>query len=153
MTTQTIPDTTEQWFDEFIAFLRSDQIQISAGIAPKEKLDFYNVMMSGDLNKILYASRSLTSVQFIKNILYEFSQELKQRNCKPLQLSVNYSDARVLVWAIVNDDDENTEDDLLMAEAKINAKYHQFGFHISSTILEASDNYPIPPQYRSILPN
>lgn len=143
----------DDWFDTFVAHLRADQVQLLTNLATKEKSEFYNLMMSGDMNRITHASRNMTSVQFIKSIIFEYIQELNSRQCRPANLAFNFSDAKVLVWAVISDNDEKTEDDLLMAEAKVNAKYHQYGFHISSTILEQSDNYPTPPHYKSMRTN
>ena len=56
----------------------------------------------------------------------------------------------VLVWAEINDDDEQMEDKLILSEAKINAKYHLYGFDMESTIVETSDKLPVPNHYRSL---
>jgi hypothetical protein len=34
-----------------------------------------------------------------------------------------------------------------MAEADVNAKYHKFGYDLTSTILESNDNLSIPGHY------
>lgn len=140
----------EGWFDEFVASIRADQIQLETFIATKEKKEFYDLMISGSQNEIMHLARNASSIQFIKNIIFEYIHELNVRQCKPTKLAFNLSDAKVLVWAEIEDNDENTEDNLLLAEAKVNADYYKFGFHISSTILENSDHYPVPSQYKPV---
>ena len=63
---------------------------------------------------------------------------------------MDLSDASVLVWAEIADDDELMEDQLRLAQAKINAQYSQYGFYLSSTIVEESDCMPIPSHYQPL---
>lgn len=39
---------------------------------------------------------------------------------------------------------------LLITEAKINAKYHPFGFAMETKIVEESDNFNIPNHYQTL---
>ena len=61
------------------------------------------------------------------------------------------SDSKILVWAVVDDNDEKTEDALIIAEAKVNGKYYEKGFYLNSTIIEKSDNLSVPPHYQKII--
>ena len=63
-------------------------------------------------------------------------------------MAFDYNDSEVLVWAQVNENDEQLEKQLYLAEAKINAKYHQYGFDMTSMIIESCDNVPIPNHYK-----
>lgn len=54
------------------------------------------------------------------------------------------------MWAEIADNDEQMEKILLIAEAKINANYHQFGFAMETTIVEKSDNFIIPNHYQTL---
>lgn len=146
-------DLVESWFDEFVGTIRAEQLQLQTSVASQEKKDFWSLMISGNQNEILHQGRTATSIHFIQSIILEFLRELNERGCKPLKLAFDLSDAKILVWAVINDDDELTEDKLLLSEAKVNAHYYKYGFHISSTILENSDHYPIPSHYKSALPN
>jgi len=65
---------------------------------------------------------------------------IKTRNIELKSLSFQLSDSKILVWSVVKDDDEATMNQLFLLEAEINAKYSNFGFHVSTTILEESDN-------------
>ena len=58
------------------------------------------------------------------------------------------SNSKLLVWSEIEDNDEDMEDALLIAEAKVNGKYQKDGFYINSTIVEKSDNLSIPNHYQ-----
>lgn len=150
-TCQGISSQTERWFDDFIAQLRSDQIQLDTSIASKEKQKFYDLMMTENQDEILMFGRNMSSMYFIRRMIMEYVDELQAMKCQPLRLSLNHSNSKILVWAEIDNNDEPTEDKLLIAEAKINAKYHNKGFYISSTIVEKCDSFPIPSQYQPLL--
>ena len=61
-------------------------------------------------------------------------KEIKDRDIKPIKLAFDYSDSKVLVWAEI--DNESFEDQLILSQAKINAKFSSEGFCISTTIVE-----------------
>ena len=66
----------------------------------------------------------------------------------PEKLAFDYNDNEVLIWAEVKDDDEAFQRLLIRAEARVSSKYYKFGYSLESMIMEASDNYPIPPHYQ-----
>lgn len=135
------------WFDNLVATIRKDQLLLESGIAPKEIKEAYNLLMCGNNQKLQVAVRNLNSSYFIEKLVLSYIQELNARKSAPVKLALQLSESKILVWAEIKDNDEKTEDALLLAEAKINAEYHKFGFNISSTIMEESDNYPIPEQF------
>lgn len=140
----------DEWFDGIVSSLRSDQLQLQADIADSKKKQQYEVLIEGNPLKTLAMGRELTSKYFIGNIIKDFFALIPKENKLADRLALSYSNSKVLVWAVINDDDEKTEDDLLISEAKINAKYHEYGFNISVTIIEKSDNIPIPKHYQTI---
>ena len=148
-------DKVEQWFPTFVEqlndHLKADYFMLQTQSAPKETYDFFKAIMENDQNAVLSNLRQSSSIHFIKNLIVDYLQELKTYNKKPLKLALGLSDSKILVWSEINDGDEDTEDALLLTEAKINGKYHPHGFYINSTIIEKSDNLPIPPHYQTIL--
>ncbi|MBI9052461.1 MAG: hypothetical protein JEY96_01505 [Bacteroidales bacterium] len=146
-------DTTgiEIWFDTLISQLKSDQIQLESNIASPEKKDLYSKLMSGKEEEFTEIMRDNSTIYFIEKLIVDYLYELKLRNCKPLKLALELSNSKVLVWAEIKDDDEKTEQDLILAEAKVNVKYDKYGFYISSTIIEKTDKLNIPTQYKPIL--
>ncbi|HYG37667.1 MAG TPA: hypothetical protein VD908_03565 [Cytophagales bacterium] len=145
-------DQIKPWFDELVTILGIHQISLETNTAPTEREDFYKKLITGKEEDIVSMNRASSSMYFIKSILVDYTTELKSRLKKPpLKLALDYSDEKVLVWAEVEDDDDGTEDALILAEAKVNSKYYTKGFNISSTIVEKSDGLTVPPHYKSII--
>ena len=140
----------DKWFDGVINNLTVDKMMIESNTADKNKLDFYNTMANGDSNTINHLSRMQSSQHFITELLKNYIKELISYSKIPHEIAFDLSDAKILVWAKINDDDESTEDALLLAEAKANSKFFNYGFFISSTIVEDRDKLSIPPHYTEL---
>lgn len=87
------------------------------------------------------------SQALIKDVVFNFLSEIKKRKALPSKLAFSLTPATVLVWAEIADNDENLEDQLLLAESKVNAYAKQFDFCIDTMIVEKSDNIPVPSHY------
>lgn len=149
-----IPDrqtSVDAFFETIMDNLRIDHLMISHDVASNEKKAFYNDMIFGDESTVVGKMRETSSIFFIGNLVKDFIEELRTYSKIPNKLAMGMSDSKILVWAEVNDGDESTEDAVLLSEAKVNAKYHQYGFFINSTIIEKSDNLDIPPHYTKII--
>lgn len=140
----------DQWFESMINSIKVDQIQIQTNTASEEKTRLYNNLMEGKHSEMFSDMRNISSQFFIEELVKEYISELNSRNVQTNQLAFELSDAKVLVWAEINDFDEKSEDGLILAEAKTNALFSNYGFYISSTIIEKGDNLSIPPHYSSI---
>jgi hypothetical protein len=150
---KSIPSNNEIdiWFTEIVGDIKADHFMLTEGVAPKEKKDFYFDIISGNDEAVWMKMRQTTSLVQIAKLLKDYMDELKKGGLMPLKLLVALSDSKILVWSEINDDDENTEDALLIAEARINGKYHHKGFYLTSTIVEKSDNITPPPHYQPII--
>lgn len=139
------------WFERVIDDIRADHFMYTTGAVTPEKKLFYDDVILGTGEKAFADIREASSKYFISSILRDYLQELLSRNRKPLKLAMALSDSKILVWAIIKDDDELTEDALLLSEAKVNGKYYDKGFYLNSTIVEKSDNLSTPPHYQTII--
>lgn len=137
------------WFESFISSLTVDQMMMATDTAPKETTDFYKMLVYNK-PEIHSLARNTSSMYFLENILTDYLKELKSFGSKPISLAFDFSDAKILVWAQIKNDDEKTEDALILSEAKANAKYSENGFYISSTIVEEADNVQIPGHYKQV---
>ncbi|MDP2541614.1 hypothetical protein CSC81_09865 [Tenacibaculum discolor] len=140
----------EVWFDEMVANLRYDQTLFDNDIIGEEKKKIYSAMINGDSDFVHSYARRTSSTHFISNIIDSYFKELLKSKSKPKSLALELSNSKILVWAEIKEDDELMEDTLILAEAKINAEYSKYGFHISSTIVEDCDNFTIPARYKEI---
>src|SRR5258705_3866166 len=144
-------DAINQWFGEFIDDIKTEHFLMSEGVAPKEKKKFYDDLISGNQTAVYSTVRVGSTMYFISNIIKDYLQELKTQNRLPNRLALGLSDSKILVWSEINDNDNDVEDALLIAEAKVNGKYHEYGFYLNSTIIEKSDNLSIPSHYQTII--
>jgi len=140
----------DEWFEGLLHSLQVDHLQLQTDTADEEKKRMYDIMINGKYSDMFSDMRRTSSQFFIEQLIKEYLMELKNRQVNPKQIAFDLSDAKVLVWSEINDSDEISEDGLILSEAKINAKYSRYGFHISSTIVENSDGIPVPPHYSII---
>jgi hypothetical protein len=143
--------TIDNWFTSIIEQIKVDHMMISEKVAPTEKQEFYSALINGNEGDVLYKMRGDSSRYFIERILKEYLNEINKLGKPPIKLAFGLSDSKLLVWSEIEDNDEVTEDALLIAEAKVNGKYYSKGFYINSTIIEQSDNVPVPPHYQTII--
>ena len=147
---QNQPINVEQWFDEMVANLRYDQVLLENEIIGENKKKIYDTLISGNQDGIHHLARQASSAFFISNIVANYFKELVKTESKPKKLALELSDSKILVWAEVIEDDEVMENGLILTEAKINAEFSQYGFHISSTIVEDSDGLEVPSHYKNV---
>lgn len=150
-TTTTQIDTTKehlhQWFDSLVHHLRTDEFILTENLASDDKVKHYETLMFGDKEQIQYHSKTSSSMYFIKKMLYSFISLLKERDVKFSKMALDLSDSKILAWVELFDNDEKSEDNLIISEAKVNAEFEKFGFKISTTYVETSDNLNIPSHY------
>lgn len=79
--------------------------------------------------------------------VYVILNESDDSDYEPRDLAYEISFNNISIFAIVSNDDSLEAKVLLDAEARLNAKYYEYGFRIDTTILEESDNIPIPNGY------
>lgn len=141
-------DNTKLWFDGLIHKIRTDYFMISEGVAPEELSEMYNAFMEGDEKKINELARNESSQFFIKSIIKVYIAEFKKLTQKPQKLAAHLTDAKILLWAEIKDDDWETEKELYLLEGKVNSLFHQYGYHVDTFIVESSDVLEIPRQYQ-----
>lgn len=139
----------KEWFNNMVAALRTDEFMLETQIASPQMKRLYDVMMNGSANDIQFQSKQAAQMHFVRNILLDYVQFINS-NTLPEKLAVDFNDSEVLVWAEIEDGDEQMERALLIAEAKVNAKYHHYGYDMETTIVETSDSLPIPNHYQSL---
>lgn len=140
-----------KWFDSFVASIRVEELQLVSGIANMEKREFWKPFLENNSLEIGSRSRENGSRLIIPELVSDYLYGIKQRKVDLNSLSLQLSDSKILVWAVVNDDDEQAMDQLFLQEAVVNAKYGDYGFHISTTIVEKTDNCAIPSQFQSVI--
>lgn len=140
-----------EWFDGFIGNMKADKLMMEENFVTENTKVFYDTLILGSEASGYMVGRTMSSMYFIRNLVQEYLNELNNSSNKPKKLALDLNDSKVLVWAEIIDDDDEAENKLIIAEAKINAKYNEYGFNVQSTIVEQSDLLPIPPHYQTII--
>lgn len=146
------PTTTdfESFFDELVGNLRYDEQMLRIGTLDEEKVNFYEAAVLGNQEFIFKQMKQGSSIYFISKMMPYYLNELIKSGSFPKKLALEMSDNRILVWAEIKENDEAMENALILSESKTNAKFSEFGFSISSTIVEDCDNLKIPSHYKEI---
>jgi hypothetical protein len=138
------------WFENLIAEIRVDQIQLEAGVADNSKVEFYHDLMTGRQDEVFKKIRFEASQLLIEKVVKAFIGELSTRKCFPEKLAFALTPSNIKVWAEINDDDERVEDGILLSESKINAFAKQYDFSLDTMIIEKSDKLEVPSHYYPI---
>ena len=141
---------TNQLFDEMVSNLRVDQLLLQADVLERQKKEVYEAMINGNQDFMHKYARKTSSAFFIKNLINSYFIELGQRKARPNRVALELSNSKVLVWAEIENDDELTEDALILSAAKVNYAFSTFVFHISSTIVEVDDKMNVPKHYKEV---
>ncbi|MEI6143797.1 MAG: hypothetical protein WCP85_31245 [Mariniphaga sp.] len=140
-----------KWFDGFVAAIRADELQLVSGVADNKKREFWKPFLENNSLVIGARSRESGSMLIIPDLVADYLYKIRAQKIELVSLSLQLSDSKILVWAVVNDEDEQAMDQLFLQEAAINAKYGDYGFHISTTIVEKSDNCQTPSQFQPVM--
>lgn len=140
----------DKWFDGVLNHLITDRLMLDTGVAPVETEEFYNAAIQANPYAMTKAIRQETTQFFIQNLVQFYFKELTSYNISPQKLAFDFSDAKILVWAQIADEDEDSEKALILSEAKANSKFSENGFFVTTTIVEESDNLRIPSHYHEV---
>lgn len=116
----------------------------------KQKTQAYDILMEGDDEKITDYARTKSNQYFIYKTVSQYFDEIVSQKISLQKLALELSNTKILVWAEIKDGDEQAEDSLIMAAAKVNNENSKFGVCISTSIVESSDNLPVPTHYAEV---
>src|SRR5882672_11206322 len=119
-----------QWFSKLISEIRVDKEMMEADVVPADTKQFYTDAITGNVDAMHNYARVNSTKYFIYKIVEDYFKELQSFKATPNKLAFDFSDAKILVWAEISDDDETTEKALILSEAKANAKYSDNGFFV-----------------------
>jgi len=141
--TQTARDA---WFEEFIAAIKTHKFLLDTDTANQQIRDTYSMLMRGNQDELAFSNKVSSHKYFVQQVILEYLK-LSFQEKLAVKLAFDFDNAEILVWAKIQNDDTETEDRLLMIEAEVNAKYHNKGYDLTTTIVEERDNLNIPSHY------
>jgi len=143
-------ETMSKWFDNFISHISVDKMMMETDTAPNETKQFYTNAFMEDYHSMSKSVRDQSTKYFIIKLVEYYVEQLKSFEISPQKLAFDFSDAKILVWAQIANEDDKSENALILSEARANRKYSETGFYISSTIVEECDNLEIPSHYNEL---
>ncbi|SCC41485.1 hypothetical protein GA0116948_10822 [Chitinophaga costaii] len=148
-------DTTDRdnWFDTLIASIKADKLMLDTNTAPLDKIQQYAVFMQDNVIEVANFTKKKLDALIVSEIIVTYFKLLKETSGHPkkLALDLNMRQGEILTWIEIGDGQEDFEDELLLIQAQINAKYHTAGYDMTATIVEESDHLTIPAHYKVIL--
>src|SRR4051812_5223013 len=96
------------WFDEFIASVRTHQLQLETNTATEELKNMYDILMNGSNHDLAHLSKITADAHFIKSMVLQYLQIIQPN--LPLKLAFDMDNSEVLVWAEIEDNNERMED-------------------------------------------
>lgn len=153
--TQNLADTCDpralEMIESVIGQLNVDRLMLESNIASENTKAFYHGLVTGDPRETYSKVRNDLGSKFIGEMIQKYLMALIEFKQWPVSLSVAVSNGnRLYVWAVIEDENDDLERALILAEAKANSEYYHFGFTMKSTIVEVSDELPIPAQYQTL---
>ena len=143
-------ETMSKWFDDFISHISVDKMMMETDTAPSETKQFYIDAIMEDYHSISKSVRDQSTKYFIIKLVEYYFEQLKSFEIFPQKLAFDFSDAKILVWAQIENENDKSENALILSEARANRNYSETGFYISSTIVEECDNLEIPSHYNEL---
>ena len=135
------------WFETLINDIQVDKLQMELGVADAQKSALYESFIKGDQDAILKSMRNQANEYFIERIVKAFIAEIASRKALPLKLAFSLSPSTISAWAEIKENDESTEDQILLAESRVNSIARNYNFNLDTMIVEDADKLPLPPHY------
>lgn len=136
----------EAWFADMINTIKVDHLTYQTDTMESGRKKMYGNLIDNNYIEMAKDARKFSSKIIIPHMLEAYFQCLsKITNLN--ELAFELSDTKILVWAEINQNDEEAEDFLLLAEAKINGKFSKVGFRLLTTIVEDCDELEVPQNY------
>ena len=140
----------DRWFEDIIAQLRVDQLQLSTNTAPPEKRQRYDALIEGSAEGVLLVQQGSVTRHFVERLVRQFVKGARPHLARIKTLAATANDSEVLMWIELRREDELLEDQLTLLEAEVNAQFHDWGYDLDLMIVEATDAIPVPEHYSVI---
>lgn len=138
----------KKWFDSMVATLRADELALETDTAPEEVKRLYKPILENNTDELLKQFRGLMTKALMSKALKMYITKVNPESIQGLKkLAFTPTNTSLKVWAEINSNDEHSENELILAEAYVNAQLIDDDFTVSSTIVEDVDNINVPSHY------
>ncbi|MGI4873423.1 MAG: hypothetical protein ACRYFX_19870 [Janthinobacterium lividum] len=141
----------DQWFSSIIHSLKTDKLLLDKNIAPTETKEFYDALINDDVITVGAKTKDAMNQLLTKQAVFTFITHLLKSGHLPQRLAFDVAHSSLLVWAVVADDDYESEKALYLAQAAVNTEFCRADYRVSATVVEVSDQLPTPSHYEEVL--
>lgn len=132
---------------DVVSTLKSHELMITAGVLDDAKVRLYENLRKGRFDEIKYEALRSYQEEFLQKILIDYIFELNDLQNRPSSIFINIMKHSIMVWAIVDFNDDEIQNNLYLTEAKINARNTQLGINVMTKIVYPEDGLEVPEQY------
>lgn len=143
-------ENINEWFERNMVHWNLEKIRHQTKTLTPEREAMYNELAQGEVKTLMAATQKTINDYYRKKITLDFFEQISETGVNLKRLGLGFSLSSVLVWAEIEENDEQSEDELILIKARINAAFQSFGYKISCTIVEDCDQLPIPPGYKEV---
>lgn len=140
-----------EWFNNIVAQLRAHELMINEGVASKEVKQFYNDLIRADFDTHIKNQMSFGHKHMIGITLKELFGGLGDTVKKVEKIGLHLGNNKIRVWAVIPDDADELDKNLILTVAGVNAKIEQTGYFIDLYTVEKSENVDMPNQFKEVL--
>lgn len=145
-------DKIGEFLSETIHQLKSHKLLLETETMNSDMKKFYDQVSNGDIENLLKANiEQYRKLVFLRLITDYFKKLSPLENL--VHLGININDTKLLVWAEIDENDEESENKLIDLQAHLNYLYKDSGVLVSTTIVENTDYLTMPPHYEELLNN
>lgn len=143
-----------EFFSDLVTHINLTEFLYSNKYMGEKEFEMWNSAINKNFDPMMIYNRKSSNLFCIQKAFKEFIVALKsEKDAKIKKLAVETSGSKLLVWAEVEDDDRASLRSILYADSVANLKIDELGYSISTTVVETSDEVPVPSHYVLILPH
>jgi len=142
----------DQIIEQVVAFLKGEELEIAAGIAPIQKQEMWEQLFKGNLLPMLKLHQTQHNAVLGAQLAITFLRNLtSDHKATPLKLAVSQKNNKVYVWAEIKDHDEPMFESILTSILDANFEHRDSGLTLSPMIVEQREMIPVPPHYKLLM--
>lgn len=149
---QTVKETTENWFGEFIHSLEVKKFQYEQNMLTEADKKFMENLATQDMEdsfkEVVIGAQKFYFRKLINSFLRELFISRKAEN--PKKMAFDHKGQQIMIWIEVPSGNDKLEDQVFLSEAVVNASFEDTGFSISATVVEEEDSLEVPGHYAFI---
>ena len=135
----------KKFFESIRDELNLQEFMISEGSPSVEFSRLVKAASAPDPFEMIKFTKGWLTYELAKKVSITFLENLKGQF--PKKLAIACTNNEFLVWAEITEYDEPIHDNLILAASRTNVALHDIDFYVKLSVVESSDNFPVPPHY------